>query len=55
MGLPKVGQNRKFEHLELASLNLRFLLSIIVNLSIRISISPPSASPKPLAVKQIDQ
>ena len=45
-----MGQNRRFEHLELASLNLRFLLNFIVNLSIRISKSPPSASPKPLYV-----
>ncbi len=33
-------QNRRFEHLELASLNLRFLLNIIINLSIRTLNSP---------------
>jgi len=41
MGLPKVGQNCKPQHFGI-------LLNIIVNLSIRISKSPPSASPKPL-------
>jgi len=35
---------------ELQTSTFGILLSIIVNLSIRISNSPPSASPKPLAV-----